>query len=115
MKDLAGIIDQIKNKKIIIYGATIGGKIICQSLELMGVEVFGFCDLYKYNQLYSGRQVIHPKELRKIDDKIVVVALTRSLRSAEETLNDLDIRDEVYHAASILKEKNINDFSLDDD
>lgn len=100
--------------KVVIYGATLGGKIIYQILQDLNVQVEYFCDVGKQGQCFCGLNVVAPEELKNSCKTTIIIALTRSFKSALNTLEKLGIPNTICEATSLLQGKNISDFKLDE-
>jgi organic radical activating enzyme len=98
--------------KVVIYGATLGGKIIYQILQSLNVQVEYFCDVGKQGHYFSGLSVIGPQALKNIPKATIVIALTRSFSSAMQTLEKYGISNTICEATSLLQGKSTDDFQL---
>lgn len=101
--------DFVGSKKIYIYGATTGAKIIQQALFSKGIDIEGFLDCDKRKGMYSGKTVCRPTALD--DDAVIIVGLMRSFNSALHTLEKEGIR-AVYVAISLLRGYTVEDFEV---
>ena len=103
-------INQEDNGKIVIYGATIGGKIICQCLKAEGINPHFFCDRNKKGTYYCGLPVYDPSVLcNKEDEYKVIIAVTRSIDSVCRYMGEIDFS-KCYSAKKILSDKHYYDF-----
>ena len=70
--------EELKNKKIYIWGASIGGNQAFICLQKNGIQVEAFCDNDKQKQemLCNGKSVIPPELLKKEwgDDAVIIIA-----------------------------------------
>lgn len=66
---------QMAYNAIIIYGAGVYGKIVCEELTAQGLSVHGFCVSEKKNDLYMGKPVLSLSEVKqKYNDCLIVIA-----------------------------------------
>lgn len=99
-----------ENSKIVIYGTTVGGKIIFQCLLDMGMQVTFFCDRSgKYSE-FCGCPVKDPSVLCENRDYIVLNVLTRSFNSACQYMEQLGYK-EIYSCWNLIKDREIADFA----
>lgn len=84
--------DYSKGDTIVIYGATIGGRVILQRLNELGIEVAFFFDRQKYDTSFFGVNVKHPDELLDYPTAKIIIALTRSFNSAIQYLSEKNIQ-----------------------
>ena len=101
-----------ENSSVIIYGATIGGKVVCQLLQQEGVDVIAFCDRSNKTREWNGLPLIHPNDLINYPNTIIINALTRSFMSAINTLNKINISNTVIEVSHLLDNKTIQDVSV---
>lgn len=70
--------EKLLNKKIIIWGASIGGKQVYDLLARNDLHVEAYCDNNKQENLYLGKPVIRPAALQQMvesnDDYAIIVA-----------------------------------------
>ena len=97
--------------KVVVFGASIGGKLITQCLNRNKVEVLFLCDNTTDKKEFEGLDVFLPDKLREQQYKIIV-AVNRSFRSVYKCLQDIGY-DEVYVASKLLSQYSIDDFVID--
>lgn len=100
----------LENEKIVIYGTTIGGKVIFQCLQNNELKVDFFCDRSKKYSEFCGIPVKDPTVLLNNKHYKVLIALTRSFDSAYQFLEKIGYN-EAYCCKNLIKEKKIEDFS----
>lgn len=98
-----------KNSKIVIYGTTVGGKIIFQCLHRLGISVEFFCDRSKKYTKFCGVPVKEPSVLTQNKTYVVLIALTRSFSSAYQYMEQIGYQ-EVYCCKSLIQSKTIEEF-----
>ncbi len=97
------------NKSIVIYGATVGGKLVFQCLYSQGIKVDFFVDRDKEKKEFCGIPVRDPAVLCNSKDYKVLLALTRSFTSAYQYMDEIGY-EEVYSCKDLIKNKAIQDF-----
>lgn len=108
-------VNKYHGEKIIIYGTSIGGKVLYQCLQKLDIPVFCFCDKYCLLKKMYGIPVYSENELKKHSDAIILISLTRSFRSACDLFEILGIKDRVYTAISLIDNKDYKSFTLEED
>lgn len=101
------------NSEVVIYGTTVGGKIIFQCLKSRGIEAAFFCDRSERYSEFCGIPVRTPEVLKNQTDYIVLVALTRSFNSACQCLEDWGYK-EVYKCCNLIFDRKMEDFECDE-
>lgn len=99
----------IANSEIVIYGTTVGGKVIFQCLKERGIKVSFFCDRNGKNNTFCGIPVYNPEVLKQRKEYKVLIALTRSFNSACQYLEELEY-EQVYKCCRLIAEKKVEDF-----
>ncbi len=100
----------LTNEKIVIYGTTVGGKLIFQCLQSSGLDVDFFCDRSKKYSEFCGVPVKDPVALQNNTQYKVLIALTRSFDSACQFLEKIGYN-EAYCCKNLIKDKKIENFS----
>jgi len=95
--------------KIVIYGTTVGGKVIYQCLQAVGINVEFFCDRSKRYSEFCGCPVKEPSILCEDKSYKVLIALTRSFDSVCQYMEQIQYK-EVYSCQNLIKEKKVEDF-----
>ncbi len=103
----------LKTEKIVIYGTTVGGKVIFQCLQKKGLKVDFFCDRSKKYSEFCGISVKDPSVLQNNNQYKVLIALTRSFDSACQFLEKIGYN-EVYCCKGLIKDKEFKNFSYDE-
>lgn len=103
------IYEEVDNKPIVIYGATVGGKIIYQCLRNKGIEVSFFIDRDTKKREWCGLPVKSPSALKNDKCYMVLIALTRSFVSAYNFMEEIGY-EKVYSCSELIKDKKIQDF-----
>lgn len=101
------------NSEIVIYGTTVGGKIISQCLKSKGIEVAFFCDRSERYSEFCGIPVKTPNALKSRTNYIVLNALTRSFNSACQCLEEWGYK-EVYKCCNLISGRKTEDFECDE-
>lgn len=108
------VVENIPDKSVIIYGATVGGKVVFQCLRKHGIKVDFFCDQKKSGECYCGVPVKHPDILKMENgNRKILIALTRSFNSACQFLQEINYK-EVYSCGLLISGKKIDDFEYDE-
>ena len=102
----------LKDAEIVIYGATIGGKLIYQRLLKEDINVSFFCDVGKVGQQFCGMDVLAPSVIKDMKTVIVVMALSRSFEGGIETLKSLKIENTVCEATTLIGGTSIQNYNL---
>lgn len=102
--------NQTDNQFIVIYGATVGGKLIFQCLQSKGINVAFFVDRDKEKKEICGIPVRDPSVLQGTKEYTVLLALTRSFSSACQYMSGIGY-EEIYSCREIIKNKTIRDFT----
>ncbi|WP_286080280.1 radical SAM protein [Parablautia intestinalis] len=102
-----------KGSKIVIYGTTVGGKVIYQCLQSAGIKVEFFCDRGKKYSEFCGCPVKEPAALCENRSYMVLVALTRSFDSACQYLEQI-LYEEVYSCINLIKNKKVEGIVYDE-
>ena len=64
-----------KNKKIIIYGASVYGELAYRGLKAAGISPTFFCDQSNQRDIYLGIKVISPQQLGDyVNDNIIIAS-----------------------------------------
>lgn len=98
---------------IVIYGTTVGGKVVYQCLQNAGIEVDFFCDRSQKYRQFCGCSVKDPSVLEKEGGYIILNVLTRSFESACQFLEQISYQ-EVYTCRKLIKDKTVEDFIYDE-
>lgn len=110
MKTLEFHYTEADSQSIVIYGATVGGKLIFQCLQSMGIRVAFFVDRDKEKKLMCGIPVKDPSVLQgRAEEYKVIIALTRSFLSACQYMNEIGY-DEIFNCVNLINDKTIDDF-----
>lgn len=102
-----------KDLKIVIYGTTVGGKVIYQCLQSMGIKVEFFCDRGKKHSEFCGCPVKEPSVLCENRSYMVLVALTRSFDSVCQYMEQIQY-EEVYSCINLVNNSRIEEFVYDE-
>lgn len=105
-------IEEYDGKPIIIYGATVGGKIIYQCLAKAGLKAAFFCDRSLEKSSWYNCEVKNPLVLETLKDANVLIALTRSFNSAYQYLKEIQY-EKVFSCTNLLKGKEPEEFEYD--
>jgi len=101
-------------KPVVIYGATVGGKIIHQCLKKYNIKVKCFCDRKEIEGNFEGCPVVSPETLKQENsDVAILIALTRSFESAAMFLADNGDFD-VYRCVDLLKGEGLENFIFEE-
>lgn len=101
------------DSQIVIYGTTVGGKIIYQCLRQMGINVLFFCDRSKKYAEFCGLSVKDPSVLRENKNYYVLNALTRSFDSVCQYMEQIQYP-ELYSCRNLIRDKRVEDFVYDE-
>ena len=101
------------NSKIVIYGTTVGGKIIFQCLQSLGIEPIFFCDRSQKYEQFCGIPVKEPCVLLDTNDYTVLNSLTRSFNSACQYMEQIGYS-EIYCCKNLLTDKKAENFLCED-
>lgn len=101
-------------ESVIIYGATVGGKLIYYCLKKRGIDVLFFCDRSKAGSVFCGKRVVSPEILMEQRDKIVILAVTRSLTSVLQYLINMDLK-KIFSCKRLIESEPITAFEWDKD
>ena len=108
------VADRKDTGKVIIYGATIGGKIIYQCLKYLKIEVAFFCDRAKGGTQFCDKDVRDPSVLYNIErDYKIVIAVTRSIDSVCHYLAEIHC-DKCYFAKRLILDRCNYDFECEE-
>lgn len=91
-------------KKLLIYGASIGGEITYKILQKNNIPVWGICDRAKDGQMFCDVQVMHPEEALAESDLCVLVTVTRAFNSVMKYLDNYP-EIEIYEIGELLKDE----------
>ena len=90
--DAIGINDELRQKKVIIYGTGDGAKKLCRVLDKEKIDVELYCVTKKNNAMdyYKGKKIIESSELGNYKDCAVVISVLdpQYRREILETLSD---------------------------
>lgn len=106
-------LEDYRGEKIVIYGTTMGGKVIYQCLNSAGLEIDYFCDRSKKYTEFCGCLVKEPCVLEHEKDAIIINALTRSFESACQFMEQISCQ-VVYTCRNLIKDKTVKDFIYDE-
>ena len=98
-------LNAIQGKKVSIYGATIGGKVVYQQLKKMGVVVNHIYDKGRIGLKFCGQYVCDPEAIKS--DEIVINVLTRSFNSTCDFL--LKKKCKIYEFSEYVSQLNLSD------
>ena len=102
-----------KNSQVVIYGTTVGGKIIYQCLQNVGIKVEFFCDRSNRYAEFCGCPVKEPSVLCDNKNYKVLNALTRSFDSVCQYMEQIQYK-EIYSCSILIKDKRVEDFIYDE-
>lgn len=95
-------------ENVIIYGAGVWGKIVCETLEAWNIVPVYFVDRFKQGK-YLGIEVISKEELKKYLSYDVLIAAPSAYDEICAILEGLGFQ-KAYHVIGILKEARIKTF-----
>ena len=102
-----------KNQSVMIYGATVGGKMIFQCLQSEGIPVECFVDRRLQGEMCCGVPVKSP-EILKNQASILLIAVTRSYNSVCQFLDKIQF-DMAYSCDDLISAKCREDFECERD
>lgn len=102
-----------QNEPIMIYGATVGAKMIFQCLRKAGIDVECFVDRRMVNEKFCGIPVESPETLTS-KKGILLIAVTRSYKSVCQFLDTIAF-DNAYSCVNLIEKKTRNDFVYEKD
>lgn len=102
-----------KDSKIVIYGTTVGGKIIFQCLQAVGVNATFFCDRNGKYLEFCGIPVKQPSILGEEKNCKILIATTRSFNSVCQYLDEIG-QGKVYSCINLIKIRSIEDILCDE-
>ena len=105
--------EESKYSEIVIYGTTVGGKIVYQCLEKRGIKVAFFCDRSEKYKEFCGTPVKKPETLKDQKGYVVINALTRSFMSACQYLAEIGY-DKVYSCSSLIEDERAENFTVEE-
>lgn len=100
-----------KDSHVIIYGTTVGGKIIYQCLQDVGIQVDFFCDRSGKFTEFCGCPVKEPSFLCENDSYKVLNVLTRSFDSVCQYMEQIHYK-KFYSCINLIKDKKAEDFKM---
>ena len=95
---LPNIIEDIGNRRVVIWGASKGGEIAKKYLSDHGIEIDYFVDSkYKEKKDFLGLEVCNPEKVKKEKDYIII-AIMSFVYEIEEILQEkqFEINDYIY-------------------
>lgn len=102
-----------QNEPVMIYGATVGGKMIFQCLQKKGIAVECFIDRKVQNKNFCGIPVKNP-EILKSKKGMLLIAVTRSYISVCQFLKTINF-DQIYSCVNLIAGKTRADFNYEKD
>lgn len=102
-----------EKSRVVIYGTTVGGKIIYQCLRAMGITVEFFCDRSRRYSEFCGCPVKEPSILCEDKEFVVLNVLTRSFDSVCQYMEQIQYK-EIYSCSNLIKDKRVEDFIYDE-
>ena len=102
-----------EGSRVVIYGTTVGGKIIYQCLQAVGIVVEFFCDRSRKYFEFCGCPVKEPSILCEDKEFVVLNVLTRSFDSVCQYMEQLQYK-EIYSCSNLIKDKEVDDFIYDE-
>lgn len=105
--------DYQKDKPIMIYGATVGGKMIFQCLQKAGITAECFVDRRLQGEKYCGIPVKRPEILKK-EAVVLLIAVTRSYISVCQFLEEIQFN-MAYSCVDLILSKRKEDFEYEKD
>lgn len=89
MASFETLLYEIKNKKVILYGAGNNGQGLFQALTEFGYSVSYFCDKYKSGGQIKGVEILSiPEMLNCIDEETVVIITPYNVKEIVKEFND---------------------------
>lgn len=105
-------IKKYRNEAVMIYGATVGGKVIYQCLEKEGINVKCFVDRKMAGTKFCGVTVEHPKVLKQ-EKGILLIAVTRAFKSVCQYLEEIKFN-RAFSCVNLIEGKNESDFKYEE-
>lgn len=106
-------IKSYRNEPIMIYGTTVGGKMIFQCLQKEGIQVTCFIDRRIVKDKFCGISVKEPEVLKE-KKGILLIAVTRSYVSVCQFLDEIQF-DRAYSCVNLIGGKSAEDFLCEKD
>lgn len=106
-------VNRYTGETVMIYGTTVGGKMIFQCLQKNGIHVACFIDRRITNETFCGVPVEKPETLLTRQG-ILLLAVTRSYISVCQFLKEIDFR-QVYSCVNLIAGKSKADFVCERD
>ncbi len=95
------------NKKILIYGAAIGGEIAYSILQQYKIPVWNICDRTRVGTKICGKTVVSPEKVLQEDNLQILVTATRGFNSIMCMLKNYSGID-IYEITSLLSESKLS-------
>ncbi|MBO5472332.1 MAG: radical SAM protein [Lachnospiraceae bacterium] len=106
-------INGYSNERIMIYGTTVGGKMIFQCLQKIGIKIECFVDRRMAGKEFCGIQVKEP-EILKQEQGMLLIAVTRAFKSVCQFLEEIHF-DRAYSCVNLIAGKQKEDFEYEED
>lgn len=106
-------IKKYQHEPVMIYGTTVGGKMIFQCLQNAGISVHCFIDRRIVADTFCGIPVKEPEILKK-ENRILLIAVTRSYVSVCQYLDEIGF-DRAYSCVNLIEGKSLEDFVYEKD
>lgn len=106
-------IKKYQNEPVMIYGTTVGGKMILQCLQNAGISVQCFIDRRIVAETFCGIPVKEPEILEQTKG-ILLLAVTRSYVSVCQYLEGIGF-DQAYSCVNLIDGKSLKDFVYEKD
>lgn len=90
-------------KEVLIYGGTIWGKAVCQTLLSRGIGVRGIFDKYQAGDVIENIQIKSPDDIQNYKDMPIIICSTRGFRSMCDFIEGVGYT-QAYHAGNILSD-----------
>ncbi|WP_418301562.1 glycosyltransferase [Lysinibacillus fusiformis] len=73
--DYEALMRDFFNKKIVIFGASLGGERLYKRLQRLNIDIFCFVDndSSKWGKLFNGKVIISPTELGNMDNLVICI------------------------------------------
>lgn len=108
MKVLTFKKENYNGQPVIIYGAGLYGEVTLRGLQFWGIEPVAFIDRNDNITEYLNKKVIHPENIKDINDFIILIASKSYFRDMIDELNKLKV-EICYDVSAVLDIKDIKD------
>ena len=99
--------EKLKEKRVYIYGAGVGGKSICAELENAGINVKAFCTTMKDNEnVIQNKRIYQIDELEHSDNDAFIISVYNE-DVKQEIIDVLDARNADMYIRDFLSDEAI--------